>query len=144
MPTAEMPHIVFASSDEGDESNNGSEEEGGGEDDNGSDETEEPEPEPEPEQPPADTCQGDPNCEVPQPEPEPESLPYCDSSEGEAAPACHDIKDIDEDTGLYPCNDGTQAMSPEECPDATNNSTSMKISSACQTSLVVLLSLMHL
>ena len=119
MPTAEMPHIVFASSDEGDETNDGGGEEGRGGDDNGSDETEEPEPE----QPPAYTCQGDPNCEVPQPESEPEPLPYCDTPEGEGAPACHDLEDYDELTGLYPCNDGSQAVTPEECPDATKNIT---------------------
>lgn len=40
-----------------------------------------------------------------------ESLPYCDTPEGEAAQSCHDRDDYDEDTGLYPCNDGP--FSPE-------------------------------
>ncbi len=44
-------------------------------------------------------------------------LPYCDTPEGEAATTCHDRYDFDEDTGLYPCNDGTQATDPLECND---------------------------
>ena len=47
-----------------------------------------------------------------------EPLPYCDTPEAEGAPACHDLQDYDEETGLYPCNDGTQAIVPEECPNA--------------------------
>jgi hypothetical protein len=33
--------------------------------------------------------------------------PYCDTDKGKAAPVCHDRRDYDQDTGLYPCNDGT-------------------------------------
>jgi hypothetical protein len=44
-------------------------------------------------------------------------LPYCDTPE--AAQSCHDKDDYDEETGLYPCNDGTQRDNPSKCPDAT-------------------------
>ena len=47
-----------------------------------------------------------------------ESLPYCDTPEGAAAQTCHDRDDYDEDTGLYPCNDGSQKSNPDDCPDA--------------------------
>lgn len=64
-----------------------------------------------------------PNLELPplpQPQPEPEEpLPYCDTPEGEAAASCWDRDDFDEDTGLFPCNDGTQREDPSDCPDAT-------------------------
>jgi hypothetical protein len=48
-------------------------------------------------------------------EPEKEPLPYCDSPEGKTAPACHDRYDYDENTGLYPCNDGSQVPDPLDC-----------------------------
>jgi hypothetical protein len=51
-------------------------------------------------------------------EQERESLPYCDTSEGDASQSCHDRDDYDEDTGLYPCNDGSQKSNPDDCPDA--------------------------
>jgi len=67
----------------------------------------------------------EPNDVVPAEEPDNDdddqydSLPYCDTPEGEAAQSCHDRDDYDEDTGLYPCNDGSQKANPENCPDAT-------------------------
>lgn len=45
-------------------------------------------------------------------------LPYCDTPEGEAAPACHDRQDFDDITKLYPCNDGTQKVDWRDCEDA--------------------------
>jgi hypothetical protein len=50
-----------------------------------------------------------------------ESLPYCDTPEGNAAQSCHDRDDYDEDTGLYPCNDGSQKTNPDDCPDASQD-----------------------
>lgn len=50
-----------------------------------------------------------------------ESLPYCDTPEGDAAETCHDRDDYDEDTGLYPCNDGSQKSDPDDCPDASKD-----------------------
>lgn len=45
--------------------------------------------------------------------------PYCDTEKGKAAPVCHDRKDYDQDTGLYPCNDGTNKVDWRDCKDAT-------------------------
>jgi hypothetical protein len=45
--------------------------------------------------------------------------PYCDTERGKAAPVCHDRKDYDQDTGLYPCNDGTNKVDWRDCKDAT-------------------------
>jgi hypothetical protein len=45
--------------------------------------------------------------------------PYCDTDKGKAAKVCHDRKDYDEDTGLYPCNDGTNKVDWRNCKDAT-------------------------
>jgi hypothetical protein len=45
--------------------------------------------------------------------------PYCDTPEGKAAMVCHDRKDYDENTLLYPCNDGTQKADWRDCKDAT-------------------------
>ena len=36
-----------------------------------------------------------------------------------AATSCHDRLDIDDDTGLFPCNDGRQVKDWKECADAT-------------------------
>lgn len=55
-------------------------------------------------------------------EQERQTLPYCDTPEGEAAQSCHDRDDYDEDTGLYPCNDGSQKSNPDDCPDASKGS----------------------
>jgi hypothetical protein len=50
-----------------------------------------------------------------------QTLPYCDTPEGNAAQSCHDRDDYDEDTGLYPCNDGSQKSNPDDCPDASKS-----------------------
>jgi hypothetical protein len=81
---------------------------------NGGRSTDGPDLEPEPTTPPSDEP-------APAPEPLPETvepeepLPYCDTSEGEAALSCHDRYDYDEETGLYPCNDGRQVSDPLDC-----------------------------
>jgi hypothetical protein len=49
----------------------------------------------------------------------PEPLPYCDTPEAEGKKSCHDIADVDEVTGLFPCNDGSQASNKEDCPGYT-------------------------
>jgi hypothetical protein len=36
--------------------------------------------------------------------------PYCDTDRGKAAPICHDRLDYDQNSGLYPCNDGTSKV----------------------------------
>jgi hypothetical protein len=46
-------------------------------------------------------------------------LPYCHTPEGKAAKGCHDILDVDQITGKYPCNDGTQKVDYKDCKDAT-------------------------
>jgi hypothetical protein len=84
--------------------------------DTGEGQVDEPQPQPEPEP--------EPEPVVPEPEPvlpekEEAALPYCDTPEGEAAPGCHDRYDYDELTGLYPCNDGSQATDPLDCNDAS-------------------------
>lgn len=43
-------------------------------------------------------------------------LPYCDDVD---SGSCHDLDDVDEETGKYPCNDGTQRTNKEDCPDVT-------------------------
>lgn len=45
--------------------------------------------------------------------------PYCDTEKGKAARVCHDRLDYDQDTGLYPCNDGTNKVDWKDCKDAT-------------------------
>jgi hypothetical protein len=128
--------FVYASTEEGGGGDEGGNDDGGSsnDDDGGDGDSESSpgeegidpveEPEPEPAQP--QICP--PLCgeDEPEPELEPERkpLPYCDTPEGEVAPSCHDLHDYDEETGLYPCNDGTQAAIPEDCPDATKNITS--------------------
>lgn len=79
---------------------------------------------PEPPREPSVICiPEDEECKVKQPKPPvpspEEPLPYCDTPEGEAAPGCHDRYDYDENTGLYPCNDGSTATDPLKCKDAT-------------------------
>jgi hypothetical protein len=37
-----------------------------------------------------------------------EPLPYCDSLGASEGGSYHDIDDIDEESGKFPCNDGTQ------------------------------------
>ena len=50
-----------------------------------------------------------------------EPLPYCDimNKDPNWSGSCHDRKDWDEITGLYPCNDGTQKADWKDCADAT-------------------------
>jgi hypothetical protein len=50
---------------------------------------------------------------------EKEPLPYCHTPEGKAAKSCHDMQDVDETTGRYPCNDGMQKADYKDCTDAT-------------------------
>ena len=117
---------VQASTQEGDGSdesgNDGSEG-----DSNESDDTEVEEGEESDSPPPAETnpgC-GSGDCEAVEPE-EPgndsdnndrEPLPCCgNEAEGQS---CHDIDDVDEVTGKYPCNDGSQRANKADCPDAT-------------------------
>jgi hypothetical protein len=49
----------------------------------------------------------------------PTKLSYCDTDAGKKATSCFDRKDIDQTTGLYPCNDGTQKADYKECKDIT-------------------------
>lgn len=76
------------------------------------------EPEPEPETGEGESTEEEPTEGQENEERERESLPYCDTPEGDAAQSCHDRDDYDEDTGLYPCNDGSQKSNPDDCPDA--------------------------
>jgi hypothetical protein len=46
-------------------------------------------------------------------------LPYCDSLGASEGESYHDIDDIDEESGKFPCNDGTQRANKVDCPDAT-------------------------
>lgn len=52
------------------------------------------------------------------PFPDPKPLPYCHKVPEDYQGACHDILDYDEETGLYPCNDGTQEKDWRDCEDA--------------------------
>ncbi|MGH9988407.1 MAG: hypothetical protein ACRD8W_31110, partial [Nitrososphaeraceae archaeon] len=48
--------------------------------------------------------------------------PYCDTFPNGAAPigeSCHDRYNIDEETGLATCNDGTHKADPKDCKDVT-------------------------
>ena len=45
--------------------------------------------------------------------------PYCDTDRGKAALVCHDRLDYDQNSGLYPCNDGTSKVNWRDCKDAT-------------------------
>jgi hypothetical protein len=56
-----------------------------------------------------------PPLESPSPKP---IYPYCDLVPDDYEGTCHDRKDFDEDTGLYPCNDGTQQADWRDCEDA--------------------------
>lgn len=118
MLTAEMPYTVFASTEEGgsgvdsgggDEGSDDTEE--GGSDDGGTESQPEPESEPEPQ--PEEQNNGENNDDVNNDEP----LPYCDEVD---SGSCHDRDDYDEETGLFPCNDGSQRSNPDNCPDATD------------------------
>ena len=48
-----------------------------------------------------------------------EPLPYCDSLGASEGGSYHDIDDIDEESGKFPCNDGTQRANKVDCPDTT-------------------------
>jgi hypothetical protein len=56
--------------------------------------------------------------------------PYCDTERGKAAPVCHDRLDYDQETGLYPCNDGTQKTDWRDCKDASGFSSNRDTSSS--------------
>jgi hypothetical protein len=118
-----MPLPVFSSSEE--ESG-----EGGGSNNDEESNDSESEPEPEPEQKTNDDDNNSDGNENPEDMPEviPDdqsndddnidgTLPYCDTPEAEGK-TCHDKLDYDEETRLYPCNDGTQKANPDDCPDA--------------------------
>ena len=65
-------------------------------------------------------CPNHPSLIVP-PVTEPrEPLPYCDLiPRGTQEYSCHDRRDYDDITGLYPCNDGTQKEHFLDCPDVS-------------------------
>jgi hypothetical protein len=62
-------------------------------------------------------------CLIGEPEPQTETrepLPYCDLIPRVAQDySCHDRRDYDDVTGLYPCNDGTQKEDWQDCPDVS-------------------------
>ena len=66
-------------------------------------------------------CPKHPSQLPPPPPTEREPLPYCDimNKDPNWSGSCHDRKDWDEITGLYPCNDGTQKADWKDCADAT-------------------------
>jgi hypothetical protein len=45
--------------------------------------------------------------------------PYCDLVPDDYQGSCHDRMDYDQETGQYPCNDGTQNVRWQDCPDAS-------------------------
>jgi hypothetical protein len=49
----------------------------------------------------------------------PTKLPYCDQVDN--SKSCYDRKDIDQSTGLYPCDDGTQKADYKDCEDVTES-----------------------
>jgi hypothetical protein len=49
----------------------------------------------------------------------PTKLPYCHKVPDGYQGSCHDIKDIDQSTGLYLCNDGTQKADYKDCKDVS-------------------------
>ncbi|MGH9987482.1 MAG: hypothetical protein ACRD8W_26355, partial [Nitrososphaeraceae archaeon] len=55
-----------------------------------------------------------------QPEDVDKPNPYCDVVPDDYTGSCHDRKDYDQDTYLYPCNDGTEKVRWQDCPDATD------------------------
>jgi hypothetical protein len=52
------------------------------------------------------------------PKPKPIGNPYCDLVSDDYRGACHDRKDYDEETGLYPCRDGSDVKDWRDCKDA--------------------------
>jgi hypothetical protein len=52
------------------------------------------------------------------PKPKPIGNPYCDLVTDDYRGACHDRKDYDEETGLYPCRDGSDVKDWRDCKDA--------------------------
>ena len=65
-------------------------------------------------------CPKHPSLQEPPPEPPKKPLPYCDKVEDDHNydGPCHDRKDFSDDTGLYPCNDGTEKEDWRDCEDA--------------------------
>jgi hypothetical protein len=54
----------------------------------------------------------------PKPNPRPIGNPYCDLVRDGYKGSCHDRKDYDEETGLYPCRDGSNVKDWRDCKDA--------------------------
>lgn len=55
----------------------------------------------------------------PKPKPKPKyNNPYCDLVPDNYPGSCHDRKDYDENTGLYPCRDGSNVKDWRDCKDA--------------------------
>jgi hypothetical protein len=50
--------------------------------------------------------------------PKPIGNPYCDLISDDYRGTCHDRKDYDEETGLYPCRDGSDVKDWRDCKDA--------------------------
>jgi hypothetical protein len=53
-----------------------------------------------------------------QPKPRPLGNPYCDLVPDDYKGTCHDRLDYDEETGLYPCRDGSNVKDWRDCKDA--------------------------
>jgi hypothetical protein len=45
--------------------------------------------------------------------------PYCNTPAAENSKNCWDVRDYSEDTGLYPCNDGTHKTDWRDCEDVS-------------------------
>jgi hypothetical protein len=54
----------------------------------------------------------------PKPKPRPIGNPYCDLVPEDYKGSCHDRKDWGEETGLYPCRDGSNVKDWRDCKDA--------------------------
>ena len=46
--------------------------------------------------------------------------PYCSTPAAENSKSCWDVKDVDQVSGKYPCNDGTQKADWKDCVDVSN------------------------
>jgi hypothetical protein len=55
------------------------------------------------------------------PKPKPIGNPYCDLVSDDYRGTCHDRKDYDEETGLYPCKDGSDVKDYRDCPDGDDD-----------------------
>jgi hypothetical protein len=50
-----------------------------------------------------------------------ENQPYCDEVSDDYSGGCWDRKDYDQDTGLYPCKDGSEVEDWRDCGDGGDN-----------------------